>query len=193
MAWLWQRDIDDEKRTPHAVMKMKNMLGHREFRMKSAEKELKSLGLKAGHNILDFGCGSGVYTFAAAKIVGDEGTVHAVDIHPTVIYDIESRALKLGIRNIDTIYSDLETGIGRGSVDMVIFYDVLRKAEKRRELLSEAHRVLKKSGTLLVKQSGMKTDRVKDFVLKDGFFNYMGNHGKIMKFGKILGKFTEIS
>lgn len=193
MAWLWQRDIDDEKRTPHLLVKMKGKITHRSFRTNNAERELRSLGLKKGDNVLDFGTGTGIYAIASARVVGEEGTVHAVDLHPTSLEMLERKAADHGIKNIDTIYSDLETGIGRGTVDMVMFYDIIKGADRTRDLMKEAHRVLRKSGILLVKQSGMKMDRVKDIVLKDGFFNYMGNHGNIMKFEKILGKFTEIS
>ncbi|MCD6495934.1 MAG: class I SAM-dependent methyltransferase [Candidatus Aenigmarchaeota archaeon] len=192
MAWLWQRDIDDEKRTPHIIVKLRGRLAHRGFRTRRAEKELSGMGLRKGMRILDFGCGSGIYTIAAARVVGEKGVVHAVDLHPTILEMVENRARENGLKNIDIIYSDLETGLRRGSVDIVLLYGVLKSFGRRRELLFEAHRIMKKKGTLLVRQPGMKEDRIKELVLKDGFFRFSGKHGRILKFSRIEGKFHEI-
>ncbi len=193
MAWLWQRDIDNEKRTPHIIMKVRHRVSHRGFRIQRAEDELKSLGVKKGMTVADFGCGTGVYTIAAAMIVGDKGTVHAVDLHPTPLEMIERKAKEMGIGNIDTIYSDIETGVGKNSVDIVMFFDVLKNTRRVRDLMGEAHRIVKMDGTLVVRQSGMKEDRTKEIILKDGFFIYTGRHGKDMTFRKIKGAFHEVS
>lgn len=192
MAWLWQRDIDNEKRTPGVIVKFRGKVGHRDFRTAGAEADLRSLGLGTGGVVLDFGCGTGVYTIAAARVVGPSGRVHAVDLHPTALEMIERRASSLGLHNVDTIYSDLETGVDDESVDAVLFYDVLRRAKRRRELLSEAYRVVKEDGLLLIRQTRMREDRIHDVVLKDGLFCYLGKHGKTMKYRKIEGTFHEI-
>lgn len=193
MAWLRQRNIDDEKRTPHILVKMKSMIAHMGFRTKRVEKDLRSLGVESGMNLVDFGCGTGIYTIAAARIVGENGIVHAVDLHPTLLEMIEKKAAELGLKNIETIYSDLETGVDRKSVDIVLLCDVLKGMRRRRELLGESHRIMRDSGSLLVTQSRMKDDRVKELVIKDGFFSYRGKHGKTMRFRKIKGVFHEIS
>jgi ubiquinone/menaquinone biosynthesis C-methylase UbiE len=40
---------------------------------------LSTAGLKPGRNVLEVGCGPGFFTIPAAKIVGDEGFVYALD------------------------------------------------------------------------------------------------------------------
>ena len=40
-------------------------------------------GLSQGQAVLDYGCGIGSYALPAARIVGAEGKVHALDIHGT--------------------------------------------------------------------------------------------------------------
>ena len=37
-------------------------------------------GIERGMVIADFGCGNGYYPVAAGKLVGDQGTVYAVDV-----------------------------------------------------------------------------------------------------------------
>jgi ubiquinone/menaquinone biosynthesis C-methylase UbiE len=193
MAWPWKNDIDNEKRTPHVLVRVKGGLVHRGFRVRNAEKELRELGLREGCSVLDFESGAGVYTIAAARVVGVKGMVHAVDIHPTSLAMIEKKSKSLGLSNVDTIYSDLETGIDASSVDFVIFYNVLSGKKRVKGLLSEACRVVKPTGMLLVKQPGMKEDKVNERVLKDGFFSFAGRQGMVLRYSKIMGAFREVS
>ena len=39
-------------------------------------------GIRNGISILDYGCGPGSFTMAAAEMVGKNGTVFAADVHP---------------------------------------------------------------------------------------------------------------
>src|SRR5215831_1256273 len=46
---------------------------------------LDALNLKGGETVVDFGAGSGYYTFRLAKLVGPRGAVLAVDIEPKML------------------------------------------------------------------------------------------------------------
>ena len=56
-----------------------------EYRLKSdaaaVHGALKDAGIQPGMSVLDFGCGLGRYSLPAARIVGKEGVVYAVDLH----------------------------------------------------------------------------------------------------------------
>ena len=54
------------------------------------------LGISGGKNVADIGAGSGWFTVRAAKRVGAEGIVYAVDINPEAIQYIQNRAKKEG-------------------------------------------------------------------------------------------------
>jgi 23S rRNA U2552 (ribose-2'-O)-methylase RlmE/FtsJ len=57
-----------------------------EFRLRDffrpPERILREAGIRDGLTVLDFGCGPGGFSQAAAKLVGPEGRVYAVDNHP---------------------------------------------------------------------------------------------------------------
>ena len=45
----------------------------------SGESILKHIGIKRGQTVLDFGCGSGNYTIPAARVIGEQYLVYAID------------------------------------------------------------------------------------------------------------------
>ncbi len=57
-----------------------------EYRFKSLlsppEKVLNEAGIRKGSVVVDYGCGPGRYTIPVARMVGKEGRVYAIDIHP---------------------------------------------------------------------------------------------------------------
>ena len=105
--------------------------------------------------IADLGCGTtGHFVFPAAKMVGKEGIVYAVDILKTVLESIDRRARVDNFTNVKTIWSDLEifnaTNIESGSLDLVLIMNTLHLSQKRAEVLREARRLLKKKGKLVI-------------------------------------------
>jgi len=192
MAWLWQRDIDDEKRTPGFIFKLKSRFSPKNVGLKKAEQELLDIGLKPGWTVLDFGCGPGQYTVAAARVVGEKGNVHALDLHPTALEIVEKKAAKMNLFNIDTVFSDLHTGLEDESVDAILLFNVLKCRRDFRSLMGEFHRVLKKSGKVHVKETGFEPIRLQELLVKDGLFKLLGTQGGVFNFAKLEGEFHEI-
>lgn len=64
---------------------------------------LDILGITSGKTVADIGAGSGWFTVRAARRVGENGTVYAVDINPEAIRYIANRAQKEQLRNVKTI------------------------------------------------------------------------------------------
>ena len=90
-------------------------------------KFLRKVGLRAGQTVLDFGCRVGRYTIPAAKVVGSEGIIYAVDKEPQALNELEQKAVHVNLKNIRTINSSgrIEIDLENDSVDVVLFYDVL--------------------------------------------------------------------
>ena len=63
------------------------------------------LGVAPGKAVADIGAGSGWFTVRAAKRVGKDGLVYAIDINPEAIRYIGERAGKEQLQNVKTILS----------------------------------------------------------------------------------------
>ncbi len=119
------------------------------------EKVLFAAGLSAGQSLADFGAGSGFYTFAAGKIVGDQGSVIAIDVVESTLEHVAAEARLKGLRNIRTLRADLEqenslASIPTGSIDMVVFANILHQIKNSKPVMASAYRLLKTGGKLVL-------------------------------------------
>ncbi len=128
-----------------------------EYRLKSnsdsIRQELEAAGIRPGMKLLDFGCGPGRYTLPAAEIVGSQGAVYAVDVHPLALITVEREARRQGLANVRVINSDCDTGLEAESVDVVLLYYALHDIERKESVLNEIHRILTPEGKLLYKDN----------------------------------------
>jgi ubiquinone/menaquinone biosynthesis C-methylase UbiE len=154
-------------------------------RFRDPRAELLTSGLEVGKVVLDFGCGIGSNTIPAAQIVGDEGLVYALDMHPLAIRAVERRAREANLSNIRTILSNGDTALPDGSVDVVLLYDVLHAVPEKQALLEELCRVLKPGGLLLVKPDHMTRDELLDKVSAGNSFSLERERGESFEFKRL--------
>jgi ubiquinone/menaquinone biosynthesis C-methylase UbiE len=86
---------------------------------------LQDIGVKPGMAVLDFGCGPGSFSLAAAKLVGSAGQVYAVDIHPLAIRYARRAALREKIADIRLILGNDIPGVSEATIDVVLLFNVL--------------------------------------------------------------------
>jgi len=125
--------------------------------MEVGERSLRDVGISKGQIVLDFGSGSGNYTIPAARIVGEEGRVYALDKDRRDLDKLMQKAESEGLKNIERMETSgkLKIDLEDESVDVVLLYDILHyyyfpKAGHRRKLLREVYRILKPSALLSV-------------------------------------------
>ncbi len=116
---------------------------------------LDKADIESGMRVADLGSGSsGRYVFPAAKMVGKDGKVFAVDILKTNLETIRRRIKVDGIDNINTVWSDIEifnaTKIESSSLDMTFLINTLYQSYKRPEIIRETTRMLKSSGKMII-------------------------------------------
>jgi len=151
---------------------------------KPRRKLLAEVGIKPGDCVLDYGCGPGTYVLAAAELVGPEGRVYALDIHPLAIKKVQSIAAKHGLSNIETIESDGKTGLLAGSIDVVLMYDTFHGLANPDKVLLELYRVLKSDGILSFSDHHMKDGEIIYGVTVNSLFDIVNSGDKTYTFKK---------
>ena len=115
---------------------------------------ISELQLAEGMHVGDFGAGSGYFTVDAAKHVGQEGRVYAVDVQTGPLEAIQSKAETMALENVQVVRADLEvvggTNIPADALDVVLLANVLFQSQKKEDIIKEAYRTLKDGGKLLV-------------------------------------------
>lgn len=117
---------------------------------------LNTLSITEGMQVADLGCGAGFFTIPAARLVGEKGTVYAVDIQKEPLSEIQSKAKLEGLLNIKTVWADLENPeampIPADSINVVILKSVLFQTKDKVATLMTAKRLIKpgKKGQILV-------------------------------------------
>jgi ubiquinone/menaquinone biosynthesis C-methylase UbiE len=149
------------------------------------KKVLAEVNIEPGFNVLDYGCGPGSYTTAAAKLVGETGVVYALDIHPLAVKQVQKTAASKRLANIETILSDCATGLPDESIDVVLFYDTLHKLNELDKVLTELHRVLKPDGILSFSDHHLKENEMISRVTDRDLFKLSKKGKKIYNFAKV--------
>jgi len=137
---------------------------------------LKETGMKQGMMVLDYGCGPGSFTIAAAEIVGQTGNVYAVDILGPALKMVRNKARKKKLGNIHTIETDCYTELDNKSMDIVLLYDIFHQLTEPDKILQEIHRVLNPEGILSFSDHHMRGKKILDSIPIDLFtFQKKGN------------------
>jgi 2-polyprenyl-3-methyl-5-hydroxy-6-metoxy-1,4-benzoquinol methylase len=127
---------------------------------------LKRIGIRPGQRILDFGARVGHYSIPAARIIGRDGIVYAMDKHHEALEDLKQKAFEQGLENINIIKSPGGTQISLEdeSIDVVLLYDVLHYMKKsdRKKLYAEVKRVLRGGAILSVYPKHVREDHPLD-------------------------------
>ena len=150
--------------------------------LRNPYKLLEAAGLKQGQKVLEVGCGPGYFTIPAARVVGHEGFVYAVDVHPRAIQRVQKKVEKEAIKNVMPILANASsTGLPDHSIDLAFVFGLRYIAGGLENLVAELHRVLTNGGILsFEKTRGAEKKLIAD-VSRLGFTN-LSKKGRILSF-----------
>ena len=115
---------------------------------------IDQLDFKKEMIVADFGSGAGYFTLPIAKKLEGSGTVYALDVISQKLESVASQAKAQGLNNVITKRVNLENKNGSGleteSVDRVVIKDMLFQNKNKGQIITEARRILKNGGKILV-------------------------------------------
>jgi len=120
---------------------------------------LDRVGIRSGDRVLELGSGPGTFTVGAARRVGPDGSVIAVDIQPEMIARVRKRVREAGLSNVETyVASAYELPLDDESVDRAFLVTVLPEILDQGRALAELRRVLKAGGVLSITEDFLDPD-----------------------------------
>ena len=146
-------------------------------------KTLKGAGIRPGQSVLEVGCGTGFFTIPAARMIGDDGCLVAMDPLSDFIKEVSIKVEAAGLKNVRVVKRDaLNTGLDDASMDIALLFGVLPwPALPLNRLLPEMHRVIKPAGFMAVwlfPVSGW----VPGAILRSGLFTFVGKQNGVYNY-----------
>jgi len=107
--------------------------------------------LRPGERVLDVGCGAGIDTFIAARMVGPSGRAIGVDMTAAMLEKARGAVLAGSVENVEIREGFMESlPVEDGWADVVISNGVLNLTPDKDAALREMHRVLRPGGRLQI-------------------------------------------
>ncbi|WP_169237500.1 class I SAM-dependent methyltransferase [Candidatus Roseilinea sp. NK_OTU-006] len=119
---------------------------------------LRFLEPKPDWTVLDLGCGNGAFTLPLARYVR---RIHAVDVQPAMVAALRRRLCRAGLDNVVVhVAPATRLPFEAHTFDAVLMISVLPMLHDRSAALSEARRVLKPDGVLIVGEEWIEPEYV---------------------------------
>jgi len=107
--------------------------------------------LREGETVLDLGSGGGIDVLLSAKRVGPMGKAYGLDMTDEMLALARNHQREAGLTNVEFLKGEIEhIPLPDRSVDVVISNCVINLSTDKRQVLREAHRVLKPGGRFAV-------------------------------------------
>ncbi len=169
-------------RMPNWAFKMMAFMFNATDLLKSPNRRLDAFGIQKGQTVVDWGCGTGRYLKQASELVGDKGTVYAVDIHQLAIEAAANIASKYNLQNVHPVLTDGKSvNIPPQKADLVYALDMFHMVKDTKAFLTELCRITKPDGVLILEDGHQPRALAKEKVNNSGCWEIISETKAYMK------------
>jgi ubiquinone/menaquinone biosynthesis C-methylase UbiE len=116
-----------------------------------ADELIRLLNIKEGSRVADIGCHEGYMTFKLSRVVGEQGSVCAVDVDQSKLDKLKRSVVDQKIGNIEVIKGDYDNPkLPAAKLDAVIILDTYHEMDDHDIILQHIKTSLKPGGRLLL-------------------------------------------
>jgi ubiquinone/menaquinone biosynthesis C-methylase UbiE len=142
---------------------------------------LEGAGIRSGMKVLEVGCGTGFFTIAAGQMLGDNGSLIAMDRLPISVETVAKKVQEANLSNVvQVIKGDaLDTKLEKEGFDEVIIFGVIPAPMLPMEkLIMEMHRILRPGGVMAV----WPPSWVHRAIVQSGRFRYINRRNGVSNY-----------
>jgi ubiquinone/menaquinone biosynthesis C-methylase UbiE len=146
-------------------------------------KILQGAGIRPGMKVLEVGCGTGFFTTTAGRMLGEQGSLIAMDILSISVEAVTKKVQAAGLSNVQVIKGDaLDTKLEQESLDEIIIFGVIPAPMLPMEkLLVEMHRILRLGGVMAV----WPPSWVHKSIVQSGWFKYRDKQNNVKNYERV--------
>lgn len=112
---------------------------------------IKKLNIKSGSRVADVGCHEGYFTIKLAKVVGDQGSVYAIDISRDKIEKLKKHLDERKIGNVNAIVGEIDNPhLPTLTLEAVLIVDTYHEMDAHQEILQRIKAALKPGGRFVI-------------------------------------------
>ena len=147
-------------------------------------KILEGAGIRPGMKVLEVGCGTGFFTVTAGQMLGDTGSLIAIDTLPLSVETVTKKVQAASLSNVvQVIKADaLDTKLAGESFDEVIIFGVIPAPMlPMGTLMTEMHRILRPGGVMAV----WPPSWVHKVIVQSGLFRYIHKRNGVSHYQRV--------
>jgi ubiquinone/menaquinone biosynthesis C-methylase UbiE len=150
------------------------------YRFFGPMKILRGADIHPCQTVLEVGCGTGFFTIPAAQLIGDQGSLVAMDVLPVSIEAVSRKVQAANLKNVRVVKGDaIDTKLDPESMDTVLLFGVLPAPMlPLNRLLPEMHRILKPGGIMAVWPPSWVTRSIP----RSGLFTFVCKRNSVFNF-----------
>jgi ubiquinone/menaquinone biosynthesis C-methylase UbiE len=136
---------------------------------RNPDNKLQGMDIRKGMTVVDYGSGTGRYLKKASELVGEGGTVYAVDIQELAVEAAFKMIRKHNLSNIKPLKTDGNTtDVPSGCADLIYALDMFHMVRNTFVFLKELQRICKDDGRLVIEDGHQPRSLSREKILQSG-------------------------